>query len=284
MQLHSHDEDYDQYEGELERVPAQLSQSSPLVRIDINLRYQIARDLLASSIEFYVHRCSMLTGKSSLSAPYLRLIPAFLPLTEVHIGQSTYEDSLLPYYASAFAAKFSSKQTWTPSLQVMSQALSMISDISLTKSLAVLSNSCILLASRIAMINVYPYAKTSGAEQIKLSSYFAELLRDIVKYNSMVRPMPLSQIEYGEEAKLVCDIVWSSLKGQGVSVRRKYVYNPAYVARLGGEFVTSWYPIPTTDQAKIESTLSRSAYSLSVGFESLSTSKLPAGSSPATHS
>ena len=94
-----------------------------MVIMDPCQRETEVRGRLSEHVESYISACSSASGSVPKASSYLRLLPGCAPFREIHVGQSSYQAGILPRYASAFAFDYRATGSWTPTAQVLSQAM-----------------------------------------------------------------------------------------------------------------------------------------------------------------
>ena len=226
MYGYEEDVDYDDY------YTASFAQDIPrMVILSPEQLDQQTRMRMSEHIEEYLQRCHSIFGKRPKCQDYLRMVPYCLPIHQVMIGQSSYAEDILPKYASAFAFDYRVHKSWTPTSQVLAQAMVMFHGCDIATSLSIISNSYLLLPRGIVLLNVIPYTRVHDQAQAKLSSYLAELLSNTHKSSHILRPRPILQCEFGDEAKITGDILWASVRRTKLPIKRVSVRNPVWISR-----------------------------------------------------
>lgn len=87
---------------------------------------------------------------------YLFMISDYLPLNNIMIGQEPYSQKILPPIASAFAFDPDTVDSFTPSVQVLGQMLSLGDESRLQEVMDVMTCSYSLITRGIACVNVLP--------------------------------------------------------------------------------------------------------------------------------
>lgn len=186
---------------------------------------------MSEHVERYLSLCSAVSGRLVPSCLYLRMISHCLPMRQILVGQSSYDERILPKYSSAFAFDYTVCKSWTPSSQVLAQAMSLYHGCDLGVSLAIVSNSYLLIPRGIVMLNVLPYTKAQDQAQAMYSSYLAELLGNIHYSSYVLGSRPLTQCEFGDEAKIAGDLFWASVRRMKLPLKRLSVRNPVWISR-----------------------------------------------------
>ena len=122
-------------------------------------RVQKSRVAIYLSVEGHIRRCESCTGIELPCRRYLQCLSRSPLPEQIIIGQSSYKHRILPRHTAVFAICIDFRRTgmWTPTLEVLSQALSLVLGRSIEDCLTYMSNSYLLLCRGILAINVYPY-------------------------------------------------------------------------------------------------------------------------------
>ena len=94
-----------------------------MVIMDPGQRETEIRGRLSDQVESYISACSSASGSVPKASSYLRLLPGCVRFREIHLGQNSYQAGILPRYASAFAFDYRAIGSWTPTAQVLGQAM-----------------------------------------------------------------------------------------------------------------------------------------------------------------
>lgn len=162
---------------------------------------------------------------------YLDLLPSFLPINTVWLGQSTYRYSILPYLASAFSVNTQIAHSLPPTIEVLASAAYHEYGIPLSLGCTIFSNSFVLLSEGILALNVYPFEKLSDAQALKSQGYLAELLLNLITVSYRMRMQKITIVEFGYEAKNCMDLVVRSSRNKKLKLDRVYVNNPVFISR-----------------------------------------------------
>lgn len=201
---------------------------SPVYTSELEIR---GRKDVALAIQKYRVLCTETVGHPPACMAYLECVPDCLPMTHIYVGQEAYDPSILPMFASAFAYTLESSRTWTPTVQVLGQAMASISDCSIVEAMHLASHSYLLITVGMLMINAYPYSRLGQFERIRISGYTAELVRAIVLASIGLGVKKVTLVEMGNEAQAVGDCAWASMKSKARGIRRVKVSNPVRIAR-----------------------------------------------------
>jgi len=220
-----------QYNFEDEVDIVTLPRLDVMVVMSPGQRESQVKERLLGHVESYITACSSAAGSKPNASRYLRLLPGCVPLREVHVGQSSYRSSILPVYASAFAFDSRAIDSWTPTVQVLGQAMSSEFGVPVAQALDILANNYLLAPRGLAFINVVPYESYGAQLHIKLESRVAELLSNMVVSSLALGSARVMIIEYGDDAKMAGDAFWASMKSASLPVSRVSVRNPVWVSR-----------------------------------------------------
>nr|QBH67425.1 AlNc14C654G12340 protein [Ustilago esculenta] len=195
-------------------------------QLEINGR----RDVEAA-VKKYGELCSNVMKHPPACMAYLECLPACLPMTHIYIGQEVYDPSILPMFASAFVYTLESSRTWTPTVQVLGQAMASVTNCTVVEAMHLASHSYLLITVGMLMINAYPYSRLGQFERIRISGYTAELVRAVVLASIELGVKKVTLVEMGNEAQAVGDCAWASMKSKARGIRRIKVSNPVRIAR-----------------------------------------------------
>lgn len=221
----------DEVPGLIEAVAPKAKPEVSVSPTDVDERCKV---ICTDVVETYIRRCEEIMLMPLRANEYLRLIPAFMPMKHVYVGQSSYNEAILPRYASAFAFDINKSGSWTPSVQVLSQAMAFIYRSSLSNCLCLLANSFVLITRSILMVNVFPYSSPNDHERAKLGPVFAEFLSEIIMLSRVMGIKKIQVREFGDVAQEYCDMAWKSIKSSIASMRHVDLRNLVYVSRRFG--------------------------------------------------
>ena len=215
----------------IEVVAPEASAEASVNPTDVDDKCKIA---CAEAVEAYIAKCEEIMLAPLHAKEYLRLVPKFMPMKHVYVGQSSYNEAILPRYASAFAFDIAKCGAWTPSVQVLSQAMTLVHQSPLDNCLCLLANSFILITRSILMVNVFPYSSPDDHERAKLGPVFAEFLSELIMLSRVMGVKKIQVREFGDVAQEYCDMAWKSIKSSMASMRHVNLRNPMYVSRRYG--------------------------------------------------
>ncbi|KAJ3220935.1 hypothetical protein HK099_003894 [Clydaea vesicula] len=165
---------------------------------------------------------------------YLSMIPSFLPIKVMMIGQEPYALDILPSIGSAFAFNPLAVNGFTPSIQVLSQFICMGDKSRISHIADLLSCSYVLLNYGIICINVHPSSKLRDQEKMKVESYFSELCSNIILSSKLLHSTSIELICLGDVASKTIKSMLSSIPSEitrSIHIAKVYLQNPVFVSR-----------------------------------------------------
>ncbi|KAJ2970019.1 hypothetical protein NUW58_g9824 [Xylaria curta] len=180
------------------------------------------------------------------------------------VGISPYENGILPPLASAIAYSPSTCSGSTPSVQVLSQAISICashimytrskrpkstitsdmldSSVYVSKFAMMLRCSYACCVMGIAFVNSCPTIVSDDAKKVRCSSMFAEWMGDVISIHRRY-DRKISIVSMGEDADEVMKDVFKSYKDSNTSVRYTRTVNPAFISRMNVTRIKGESPI-----------------------------------------
>ncbi|KAJ3382886.1 hypothetical protein HDU92_004514 [Lobulomyces angularis] len=165
---------------------------------------------------------------------YLSMIPSFLPIKVIMIGQEPYASDILPSIGSAFAFNPLAVNGFTPSIQVLSQFICMGDKSRISHIADLLSCSYVLLDYGIICINVHPSSRLRDQEKMKVESYFSELCSNIILSSKLLHSTSIELICLGDVASKTIKSMLSSIPSEitrSIHIAKVYLQNPVFVSR-----------------------------------------------------
>lgn len=221
--------------------------------------YNVYKRDYTRNINRYIASCesAMMCNIDVRISNYLKLIPRFLPIRTIVVGESPYSENLLPGLASSFAFNPRYVTTAPPSAQVLSQFISMVTGVPLWVSMPMVSCSYMMIEDGIVFLNCEPASDVNDGVRMKLRSLFCEMVIDMC---NTVRKFGVDEIyvlEVGEVSRYCMNMVSSSIKDSsegGTKLTRSRISHPAWLARTFG--VETEQPDRLIDDSVLEICLS----------------------------
>ncbi|KAI9327952.1 hypothetical protein DFJ73DRAFT_766184 [Zopfochytrium polystomum] len=162
-----------------DRSSKEYPDSKPIVIVAGDVKLDVQNEvvsIMSMEVERYINalRSRVSVMLDDKVANYLRLVPYFLPLSNIIVAQSPYERDMLPIYASAMAIDLEACNEYPPSISVLAQFICMGKQMDVS-----------LIMNGTLLLNVYTHARPSISDKLMSKCNFSEFIQCILICNSL---------------------------------------------------------------------------------------------------
>ncbi|CAH0514477.1 unnamed protein product [Peronospora belbahrii] len=203
---------------------------------DISSAPRFHREEVRIQVAKYISRCeeAIMRPIDIRIKRYLEIIPDFMPISTLMIGQEPYKPEILPYIASAFAFNPHVVDGYTPTVQVLGQMITVNEPSKLREVMDIMTCSYSILPRGVCCLNVTPFHRMSDQETLKARSYFADFISTILASCAKMGCTKLSVICLGDVAKQnfkICKSSTPKLLTRTMKIEKVYLHNPVFMSR-----------------------------------------------------